>query len=267
MSTTRHTSNLLGTSGGPRLASPQVTGIGLSLIAGFAVWAVGLPPSVSIFGTQLSELTVPAALLVAFAGVIGTCVAATSRSWSVLEIVVAAVLGVAGGFFFWGVAAIWTPITKPLDFYPPMSAVLAGLWLVPGVLGGLVVRRPGAAVYTELVAAVLEALLGNQWGFSAVWYGLLEGLGAEVILALLLYRAWGLIPALLTGAGAGVTVGLMDSFVYYPTFSAGYKGAYVGLAVLSGAVIAGLGSWALTRALATAGALGPLASGRAAERV
>ncbi len=267
MSTTRYTSTTSDPSTS-RLGSPQLVGIGISVILGIAVWALGLPSSVSVFGTELSTLTVPAALLVAFAGItLISAAVATRWSWSVTEIVVAATLGVAGGFFFWGVASIWTPLTKPLDFYPPLSAVLAGLWLVPGVLGGLVVRRPGAAVYTELVAAILEALLGNQWGFSTVWYGFLEGLGAEVVLAVLLYRAWGLTGAMLAGAGAGVTVGLMDSFVYYPAFSSGYKAAYVGLAVVSGAVIAGVGAWALTRALATAGALGPLASGRAAERV
>ena len=27
-------------------------------------------------------------------------------------------------------------------------------------------------------AAVLSALVGNTWGFSTVWYGLLEGAGA-----------------------------------------------------------------------------------------
>jgi energy-coupling factor transport system substrate-specific component len=37
--------------------------------------------------------------------------------------------------------------------------------------------------------------------------------------------------------------------------------------VLSSAVIAGLGGWALARGLAASGALAPLASGRTAERV
>lgn len=267
MSTIRDATSLLGPAGPPRLTPRQLTGIAASLAVGLAVWAVGLPATVSVFGTKLSDLTVPAALLVAFAGIIAIGAVSARRTWPVVDTVVAAQIGVAGGLFFWGVAAVWKPMTEPLAFYPPLSAVLVGLWLVPGVLGGLVIRRPGAAVYTELVAAVLEALLGNQWGFSTVWYGLLEGLGAEAILALLLYRAWGLLPGLLAGAGAGVTVGLMDSFVYYPQFSAGYKGAYIGLAIASGAVIAGLGAWALTRALAATGVLAPLASGRAAERV
>ena len=51
-----------------------------------------------------------------------------------------AVLGVAGGLFLWVVAQSWELVTRPLSFYPPASAVLAGLWLLPGVLGGLVLR-------------------------------------------------------------------------------------------------------------------------------
>ncbi len=192
---------------------------------------------------------------------------ASATTWRVVDIVVAAVLGVAGGFFFWGVAAAWTPVTGPLAFYPPASAVLNGLWLVPGVLGGLVVRKPGAAVFTELVAALLEAQLGDQWGFSVLYYGLAEGLGAEIVLAVLLYRRFGLPVAMLSGAGAGVAVGALDLVVYYAGFGAPDKTAYLVASVLSGAVIAGAGGWALARALARTGALAPLASGRAVERV
>jgi energy-coupling factor transport system substrate-specific component len=122
-------------------------------------------------------------------------------------------------------------------------------------------------VYTELVAAVVSALIGSQWGFSVVWYGLLEGMGPEVVLAVLLYRRFGLPSAVLAGVGAGVVVGVLDTLLYYPEFSSAWKLAYGGFAMLSGAVIAGVGSWALTRALAATGALAPLASGRTATRV
>jgi energy-coupling factor transport system substrate-specific component len=268
-STDTFSSAVTGPGAHPRLTTTQVAGIAAALVAGAVIWAVGLPSGSTLFGTTASELTVPLALFVAFAGIalVGALTTRSAAAWRVVDIVVAAVLGVAGGFFFWGVATVWTPITTPLSFYPPASALLAGLWLVPGVLGALVIRKPGAAVFTELVAAVLEALLGNQWGFSTVYYGLVEGLGAEFVVALFLYRRFGLPAAVLTGAGAGVAVGLLDTFVYYPDFSPGYKSAYVVFAVVSGAVIAGFGGWALTRALARTGALAPLASGRAAERV
>jgi energy-coupling factor transport system permease protein len=250
------------------LTSPAVLGgVVVSLLLGVAIWAVGLPSGTELFGSALEDLTVPLALLVALAG-ISVVGASTQRvRWRVVDAVTASVLAVVGGLFLWGVATAWKPVTDALKLAPPSSALLAGLWVVPGVVGGLVIRKAGAAVYVELVAAVIEALLGNVWGFSTVYYGLIEGLGAEFVLALLFYRAFGLVPAVLSGAGAGLACGLLDATVYYPDLPAGTKLGYVVLAVLSGAVIAGAGAWALTRALAATGALAPLASGRTAERV
>jgi energy-coupling factor transport system permease protein len=220
----------------------------------------------AVFG-ELPDTTIPAALVVTFVGIIVINAISVHRTWPVVDIVMASAFGVVGGFYFWVVAAAWEPLTAPLAFYPPASAVLGGLWLVPGVLGGLIIRRPGAAVFVELVAAVLEALLGNQWGLSTIWYGLLEGLGAEVVFALLLYRVWGFFGAAAAGAGAGLTLGTLDTFLYYPEFSLAYQSAYLGLITLSGVIIAGVGSWALTTALARTGALSAVASGRAATRV
>jgi energy-coupling factor transport system substrate-specific component len=238
----------------------------VAVVAGVVIYVVGLPSSPSLFGTALSDLTLPAALFVGAAGIAVVAATATAGRWRVVDIVVASVLGVAGGLVFsaWNVG--WTPISQAI--LPPASAIFVGVWLFPAVLGALVVRKPGAGVYAEVVAAILSALVGNQWGFATVWYGLVEGLGAEVVFALLLYRRFGLPTSLVAGAGAGVAVGLMDSLIYYPdTLGVGGRIAYVALAVTSGVVIAGLGSWALTRALARTGTLAPLASGRTAERV
>lgn len=197
----------------------------------------------------------------------GTPVITARSRWRVVDMVVAAVLGVAGGFFLWAVAVLWEPMTKPLAVWPPLSAILVGLFLVPGVVGGLVVRKPGAAVFTELVAAVLEALLGNSWGFSTVYYGLLEGLGAELVFLLFVYRRWTALVAVLAGAGAGLACGVLDTTLYYPDFPFVSKSAYIAMAIVSGAVVAGLGGHLLTRALAATGALSAMASGRRRELV
>jgi len=246
--------------------SPARLAVGaLGVVAGVVIYLVGLPSSVSLFGTPLSDLTLPTALFVGGAVVAGAASTATVGRWRVVDIVVASVLGVAGGLVF----SVWNASsTSLLAAVPaPASAIFSGVWLFPAVLGALIVRRPGAAVYTELVAAVLSALVGNQWGFATVWYGLVEGLGAEVVFAVLLYRRYGLPTALCAGVGAGVAVGLLDSILYYPELGVGGRLAYLGIASVSGVIIAGLGSWALTKALAETGTLAPMASGRAAERV
>lgn len=240
----------------------------LAAAIGIAVYVIGLPSSPTLFGSPLADLTLPIALVIGLGGLwLAGGLTAVQRSWRVVDIVVASVLGVAGGLLFAVWNANYETIKLPFAGFPPAAALLVGVWLLPGVLGGLVIRKPGAAVYTELVAAVVSALIGSQWGFSVVWYGLLEGMGPEVVLAVLLYRRFGLPTAVLAGIGAGVVVGLLDTLLYYPEFSAAWKLAYGGFAMLSGAIIAGVGSWALTRALAATGALAPLASGRTATRV
>lgn len=246
---------------GPRIAL-AVAGV----LAGLLVQVIGLPSEPSLFGTPLADLTLPAALLVGGVIVAVAAAGAAPARWRVVDIVVASVLGVAGGVVF----AAWNAGSAPLRdaMVPPVSAVVVGVWLFPAVLGALVVRRPGAAVYTELVAATLSALIGNEWGFATVWYGLVEGLGAEIVFAVLLYRRYGLPTSLLAGAGAGITVGLLDSILYYPdVLDTSGRLAYVAIAAVSGVVIAGLGSWAMHRALARTGVLAPLASGRSGERV
>jgi len=245
---------------------PRLFVAAIGILAGVVIYLVGLPSSTSIFGTPLSDLTLPVALFVGGAVVAVAASTAVAGRWRIVDIVVASVLGVAGGLVF----SVWNASTQPLraSMVPLVGATIVGVWLFPAVLGGLIVRRPGAAVYTELVAAVLSALVGNEWGFATVWYGLVEGLGAEVVFALLLYRRYGLPTALLAGAGAGVAVGLLDSLIYYPAvLDPAGRLAYVAIATCSGVIIAGLGSWALTKALAKTGTLAPMASGRAAERV
>ena len=253
--------------GTPRLTAAHVVALVAGVVAGLLVWRVGLP-DVHVWDTSLDVLTVPTALTVG-AGVGVVVIAVTShRSWRVVDMTVAAVLAAAGGIFLWGMNTAWTPLTTPIaKVYPPLPALLNGVWILPGVLAGLVVRKPGAALFGETVAAAIEALTGGLWGFTSLYYGIVEGLGIELVLALMLYRRFGPLAAMAAGAGGGVALSLLDLTFYFIDYPAGQKLAYVVLSVLSCALIAGLGGWALTRALAATGALAPLAAGRTAERV
>lgn len=186
--------------------------------------------------------------------------------WRVVDIVVASVIGVASGVIFWAWGLAWSPLSGILSFTPGLEGLLAGGWLFAGVLGGLVIRKPGAALYTEVIAAVVSMLIGTQWGFSTLIWGVVEGLGAELVLALFLYANFRLGVALLAGAGAGVAVGLLDTtFTSYVALDFGYKAVYVVSAVVSGTLLAGLLSFLAVRGLARTGALNRFASGRDAR--
>ncbi len=191
---------------------------------------------------------------------------ARTLRWRVVDIVVASVLGVAAGVIFWAWGLAWGPLSAALAFSPGLAGLLAGGWLFAGVLGGLVIRKPGAAIFTELVAAIVSAILGTQWGWETLVWGAIEGLGAELVFALLFYRAWAVWVAPLAGAGAGVAVAILDTnFSSIAALDAGAKAVYAVSAVVSGAVV-GLLSWFAVRGLAATGALSRFASGRTSAR-
>ena len=187
--------------------------------------------------------------------------------WRVVDIVVASVIAVACSvvFLLWNVGyEAPSALLKPL--LPGLQGLLAGPWLVAGVLGGLIIRKPGAALYTELVAAVISALVGNQWGPLTIVSGIVQGLGAEIVFLLFAYAVWRLHVAILAGAGAGLACGINDRILWYAGADTTFTIVYIVCTTISGAVIAGAGSWFVARGLAATGALNRFASGREATR-
>ena len=189
-----------------------------------------------------------------------------TRRWRVVDIVVASVIGVASGLIFlaWNVAYRGpSELLEPL--LPGLQGLLDGPWLFAGVLGGLIIRKPGAAVYTELLAAAVSALtlVGNTWGaVLTLEAGLVQGLGAELVFLLFFYRRWALPVAILAGVGAALAGGINNLILWYAGADATFVVVYLISTMLSGAVIAGALSWLLARGLAATGALDRFASGR-----
>jgi energy-coupling factor transport system substrate-specific component len=186
-------------------------------------------------------------------------------AWRTIDLITVAMLGAAFGVAYWGWDFAWTALDPVFKGFPPLSGLLGGPWLIAGVVTGLVVRRPGAALYGELVASVVEMALGNQWAWLTVVSGLLEGLGVEVVLAIFLYRRFGPFVAAAAGALAALFEAVFEWVQYYADYSMGWKVAYAAIFAVSGAVVAGVGGWLLTRALAETGALSPFPPGQEAQ--
>ncbi|WP_460863108.1 ECF transporter S component [Nocardiopsis coralliicola] len=180
--------------------------------------------------------------------------------WRTVDIVVAAVLGVAVGVVFWFWGMLWQATAPLFLFFPPAQAVLYGIWLVPGVLGMLILRKPGAGILTSVAAATVSALLGTSWGVMVIVSGLLQGLLPELVFLAGRYRRWGMGAAVLAGAAAGLVPVAMDLTLSYADWPLSFMGAYAVLVVASAAAIGGVGSRLLATALARAGALAPFPS-------
>jgi len=187
------------------------------------------------------------------------------NGWRVVDIVTASVIAVASGVIFWAWSAGYGLFSLAFAAFPPAAALLTGVWLFPAVLGALIIRKPGAALYCELLAAVIEALLGSHYGLTVLISGLVQGLGAELVFAAFRYRKWNLGVALLAGLFSGLFAGVSEAYIlaYYVEYTPALKLFHVVATGVSGLVVAGLLSWLATRGLAKTGALSALASRRA----
>ena len=186
-----------------------------------------------------------------------------SNRWRTVDIVVAATIAVAFGVVFWAWNLLWN---GPADAIPlPGRAFMYGVWLVPAVLGGLIIRKPGAAFFTETVAALVSVALGSAWGWTLAIQGPVEALAAELAFVVVMYRSFNVVVASLAGALAGLGAALYDIFVWYPASAydtASMRVPYVLITVASSLIVAGIGSFLLTKALAQTGALDRFPSGR-----
>lgn len=202
--------------------------------------------------------------------------------WRTVDILTIAFLGAALGVAFWGWGVFYNgPITALKIGYAPLMGLFAGPWFLAGVVGGLVVRRPGAALFCEVVAALVSMVPGTEWGVGVLVSGVLQGIGAEAAFALFGYRRFGVVAAALAGllsvplewlyetvkfpaswADIPVLSTLAENGSWFGEWPLAHKLVYLGCMGVSGIVLAGVVGWLLTRALARAGALGALPPGQ-----
>ena len=193
--------------------------------------------------------------------------AARQHSWRVVDIVVAAVLAAACAVIFWMWSNLLYPVVATASVaYPPAGGLIAGGWLVAGTLGALIIRKPGAALFCEVLAAVLEGFLGTHFGWTVVISGLVQGLGVELVFLLTGYRRFGAAVATAAGALSGLFLAVSENIMYNYEWATDQKLVYAVFTTLSGAVIAGALMWLVVRALQATGVLGALASGAARRR-
>jgi energy-coupling factor transport system substrate-specific component len=176
-------------------------------------------------------------------------------AWRTRDIVVTAIIGVVFGVVFQVWNILWTPFDAVFAFWPPAKDLLYGVWLVPAVLAPLIVRKPGAALFAEVVAAGLSAFIGSQFGPDAILSGIVQGGAAEVVFLLVRYRSWSLpVLAVASVASAGAAW-VHDWIVWYPDVALDVQLLRGLMMAISALVIVAGGSVLLARALREAGVL------------
>lgn len=184
------------------------------------------------------------------------------ESWKTHEVILVANLALVFGLLFVGWGFVWE-IVQPFNvILPGLRDLVYGFWFLAAVVAAYIVRKPGAALAAETLAALAEFLAGGEWGLTLLLSGLVQGAMAEVVLAGFGYRNFRLPVLALAGAAAGVGSLVVDVFFWYSGLTPAVLGVMLVARLISGAVLAGALGKAIADSLDRAGALGSFAIAR-----
>ncbi len=174
--------------------------------------------------------------------------------WTQREIVVVAALGAVFGVVYLAIVQLWLMVQGMIG--PISLDIFFGLWCVASVVAAYIVRKPGAAFFAEVVAAVAEVATGNPAGLILLLTGVVQGAGAELPFAATRWKRYDLAVLLASGASAAVF-----SFVYtwirfsYGALSPTLLVTMFVIRIVSGMILAGWLGRAIARSLQRTGSL------------
>ena len=174
-------------------------------------------------------------------------------SWRTRDILLAAILGVAFGVVFF----VWNGLYAGLEWIQPpvLKDAVYGMWLVPAVLAPVLIRKPGAALFAEMVAAGVSAVLGTVWGPDVLLSGFAQGAAAELVFAFTGYRRWSLAVLAVAAIAAAVGAWVHDWAIYYADIALEVQLLRLAIMAVSAVVFAAFGALAIERSLRRAGVL------------
>lgn len=178
-------------------------------------------------------------------------------SWSLREILIVAVLGAVFGVLYLGWVQVW--LIAQAVFGAVTMDVVMGFWFIVSIIAAAIIRKPGVAIISEMLAALTEILLGSPAGLMLLLSAFIQGAGAEIVFAATGWRNYRLPVLMAAGIGAAIF-----SFAYtwvifnYGALAPGLLVVMFVLRALSGALLAGLLGHFIVEALYRTGVLSGL---------
>ena len=181
----------------------------------------------------------------------------TRSTWTLRETVIVAVLGAVFGVLYLGWVQVWLALQA--IFGAVTMDVVMGFWFIVSIISAAIIRKPGVALISEVMAAAIQVLLGSPAGLLLLLTGLVQGAGAEAVFAATRWRRYSLPVLMAAGMGAALA-----SFAYtwirfdYGSLAPGLLVVMFVLRMASGALLGGLLGHTIVNALYRTGALSGL---------
>ncbi|GAA0451764.1 ECF transporter S component [Alkalibacillus silvisoli] len=189
-----------------------------------------------------------------------------TNKWHLKEIVLLSILGVVFAVIYllaFGIGEGLVSILTPFGLGPLGYEFIFGIWFIVSIIAAYIIRKPGAAFTSELIAGIVQVLIGSPAGPMLIISAAIQGFGAEFAFAVTKWRDYRLRVLVAAGVSAAVF-----SFMWH-FYTSGFFTLAMWLVVtilvvrmISGALLAGLlGKW-ISDQLAKTGVLRGYALGK-----
>ena len=190
--------------------------------------------------------------------------------WKLKDILMIAVCAVLFGAIFLGATyaggalyGVLLPLGMPSLGYEPFY----GLYFMAVAFAVYVIRKPGVGIVAEILAAIIETLMGNFFGPIIILSGLVQGAGFEVVFALTKYERFDFkTMALASVVCSCVTLAYNLVVSGYASIAVPVLALMLAVRIISAVVIDAVVTPRLADGLARAGVLGGYAVSAGVEK-
>ncbi|WP_225743244.1 ECF transporter S component [Marinilactibacillus sp. Marseille-P9653] len=135
-----------------------------------------------------------------------------NKKMTLRDVIAMSVISIVFGilYLFW----IFINGTFGAAIGPFSTAILSGLWIMACTVCGYIIQKPGVAFVAQMMAALTEVLVGSVSAGSVLILGFTQGLACELILLILMYKAWGRKTIILMGM-AGTMGNFLTSYYLF----------------------------------------------------
>ncbi|MEG2361393.1 MAG: ECF transporter S component [Christensenella sp.] len=177
--------------------------------------------------------------------------------WKLKDIIMIGILGLLFALIYLGAFYLsmgLQAVLMPFGLAPFNFEFVYGIWFMAATVAAFIIRKPGVALVTEVLAAFLELLMGN---FPLViTTGLVQGIGLELGFAAFRYRRYDLLSMCVSATFACVLSFVWTFFTNgYANIEAGMLVAMFAIRLGTSLLFAGVLSNLLGKGLARTGVL------------
>ncbi len=166
------------------------------------------------------------------------------KSWKLKDIIMMGILGVLFAVIYMAVVYVGLGISTavaPLGLSDLAFEPIYGVWFMAATLAAYIIRKPGVALVTELLAAFIELLMGNHGGLNVVLTGIIQGGAAELGFALFRYKKWNLSSMTVASCFSAIAIFIYELwYLQYYMLTPGMLIAHIGIRLISAFIFSAL---------------------------